>query len=350
MIVAFIALGFLLVLAGIAIFITNRIIRSNFKRAPYPPYAVADYFYDHYREQYPRKSISFRSGKNRLQGYVYGEKNDMGLIVFAHGLGSGHEYYMQEILSFVDRGWRVLAYDATGSGESEGKGTVGLVQSARDLHAALTYVESETAFTGLPICLVGHSWGGYAVTAGLFFEHRVTASVSLAPYCDPTDMMLHFASKNMGKWAKRLRIPVKINMLLTFGKHYNLTAIDGINKSCVPVLLIHGTQDEMIPIEEVSVMAQIHKITNPKVVYRVYDRNGQTGHNSIFYNASSVPYIQEVIASFKALEQKYSGKIPNEERSRFFDSVDRDIINKPNDELLDEIHEFLTQSISHTNQ
>ena len=47
----------------------------------------------------------------------------------------------------VDHGWRVLAYDATGSCESEGEGTVGLVQSALDLDAALTYVENNASLS-----------------------------------------------------------------------------------------------------------------------------------------------------------------------------------------------------------
>ncbi len=47
----------------------------------------------------------------------------------------------------------VFAYDNTGSGASTGDSCIGLVQSALDLDNALTYVEQNPVFDGLPICL-----------------------------------------------------------------------------------------------------------------------------------------------------------------------------------------------------
>ena len=135
--------GILILLFIIALIITHLIMRTNFGRGEYPTYPVADYFYEHYKDAYPRRNVSFASGKNRLQGYIYGENNTKGLLVFAHGINSGHESYMQEIVWMLKHGWRVFAYDATGSCTSEGWGTTGLIQSALDLHAALSYVESD---------------------------------------------------------------------------------------------------------------------------------------------------------------------------------------------------------------
>lgn len=41
------------------------------------------------------------SGENTLRGYIYGENNDKGLIVVSHGIGGGHEGYINEIVWFV---------------------------------------------------------------------------------------------------------------------------------------------------------------------------------------------------------------------------------------------------------
>ena len=71
-------------------------------------------------EEFPRRSVSFYSGKNKLQGYVYGEEKQKGLVVFSHGILSGHEDYLGAILELVKRGWTVFAFDNTGSAESEG--------------------------------------------------------------------------------------------------------------------------------------------------------------------------------------------------------------------------------------
>ena len=80
---------------------------------------------------------------------------------------------LPETMHFVDSGYSVLTYDATGTGASGGSGTRGLAQSALDLDAALTRAEQED----LPILLFGHSWGGYAAAAVLGGSHDVTASV-----------------------------------------------------------------------------------------------------------------------------------------------------------------------------
>lgn len=46
--------------------------RQHFGRGAYPDFANAAHFYDDYKDRYAREGVSFLSGKNRLQGYVYG--------------------------------------------------------------------------------------------------------------------------------------------------------------------------------------------------------------------------------------------------------------------------------------
>ena len=59
---------------------------------------------------------------------------------------------------------------------------MGMAQSAIDLDAALTYIESNDELNGLPVLLYGHSWGGYAAAAVLGSDHDIKASVSISGY------------------------------------------------------------------------------------------------------------------------------------------------------------------------
>ncbi|MBE0450583.1 MAG: alpha/beta fold hydrolase [Clostridia bacterium] len=122
---------------------------------------------------YPRQLVDFKSGDNLLKGYIYGSENSLGLVVVAHGLGGGADSYLPQIINFVDHGWRVFAYDATGSFDSEGKTTKGFPQALLDLDAALNYIDSIASFEALPVVLFGHSWGGYAVANVLHFDHEI---------------------------------------------------------------------------------------------------------------------------------------------------------------------------------
>lgn len=335
-----------LIILFIAAFVaTHLIMRSRFGRGEYPTYPVADYFYDHYKDTYPRRNVSFYSGKNRLQGYIFGEENTKGLLVFAHGINSGHESYIQEILWMVDHGWRVFAYDATGSCTSEGWGTTGLVQSALDLHAALTYIECDETLKGLPICLMGHSWGGYAVAAGLYFDHDVKACASIAGYSDPIQMMMSFAGATMGKATALLRPFAYLENCFLFGKHATLTAVDGINRAGIPVMLIHGTNDTLVRYDITGIVAHKNEITNPNVVIYPMGDSGQDGHTSIFHNENSVEEIARISARIADLKEKYGEDIPVEERRQVYADADLDTVNLPNDKMLDDIKDFFERVI-----
>ena len=119
--------------------------------------------YEDVAADYPRQTVTFSSGSAQLTGWLYPAEDAAALVVIAHGLGADAETYLPETMHFVDSGYSVLTYDATGTGASGGSGTRGLAQSALDLDAALTRAEQED----LPILLFGHSWGGYAAAAVL---------------------------------------------------------------------------------------------------------------------------------------------------------------------------------------
>ena len=151
-------------------------------------------------EQYSREEVSFLSGKNRLYGHLYGAGNPGGLVVISHGMGGGEESYLAEALYFVDQGYQALCYSNTGCWDSEGKTSIGLNQSVLDLDAALTWVEGESRFDGVPVFLYGHSWGGYAVAA----VRRMSRSMQHFnfPIANVNDVMVcqHFCWHNLKKF------------------------------------------------------------------------------------------------------------------------------------------------------
>ncbi len=312
---------------------------ANFGRGEYPDTRFTlDYYYEHYEADYPRTEVSFKSGDNTLRGFIYGEENDKALLVFAHGIGNVHEGYIKEILWFVDKGWRVFAYDATGSGCSEGDGTRGLPQSALDLNEALNFVENDERLSGLPVYLMGHSWGGYAVTAVLNFDHDIKGVASVAGYAEPVQMIYEFASGVVGDFRVLLYPSICLYNKLRFGKYAELSAVDGINKSDVPVLIFHGTADGMIGYNESAIMNHRDEITNPNAEYVTLE--GVT-HSGMFYTAEARAYNNgEFAKQRQELLDKYGGDIPEEELAALYENADRDLMNVPNEELLSRIENF----------
>lgn len=104
--------------------------------------------------------VIFRSGQNRLTGYLWNETRTRGLLVFAHGMGAGVEYYLPEIHHFAAQGYKVFAFEYSGYPGSSGH-FYGFPQAVIDLKNALDFIDDGS----LPVVLMGHSMGAYAVCA-----------------------------------------------------------------------------------------------------------------------------------------------------------------------------------------
>ena len=233
----------------------------------------------------------FYSGQNRLTGYMFGTENDLGLIVISHGLGGGAASYLEEINFFVANGWRVFAFDKTGSHNSEGRGTRGLPQSALDLNASLDYITSLEL--GLPIVLYGHSWGGFAVTAILNFDHNIKAVVSLAGFAEPMSMLHESARAMLGALGDIAYPFIWIYQQILFGEYANLSAIDGINNGNVPVKIIHGNTDDVISYDGTGIIAYQNEITNPNATFILKYHPNFSGHNNLTHDPSLLAEINE---------------------------------------------------------
>lgn len=321
--------------------ITSVNMDRNFGRGDPDPRMTYDNFYEYYKAGYPRIEVSFKSGGNTLKGFIYGAENDKALLVFAHGLGNCHENYMKNLIWFVDRGWRVFTYDATGSGQSEGKGTMGLPQSAIDLNEALNFAENDERLSGLPIYLMGHSWGGYAVTAVLNFDHDIKAVASVSGYAKPVEMIYERASSIVGNLRPLIFPSIWLYNKLRFGKNSGLSAVDGINKSNVPVLIFHGTNDNTVHYDESAIINHRDEITNPNAGFVTLEG---FSHSGIFNTEEAREYESgEFARQRRELFDKYDGNVPDEEFVKLYANADRELMNTPNEEFLEMIESFFLE-------
>ena len=74
--------------------------------------------------------------------------------------------------------------------------------SSSRFNHALNHIENSEELSNLDILLFGHSWGGYAVSHVLNYEHDITGVVSIAGVNNPND----FISNKACRYARRNRI------------------------------------------------------------------------------------------------------------------------------------------------
>ncbi|MCR4646543.1 MAG: alpha/beta hydrolase, partial [Oscillospiraceae bacterium] len=219
------------------------------------------------------------------------------------------------------------------------------VQSALDLDAALRFAEQDERFTGLPVCLLGHSWGGYAVCGVQNFDHDLTAACSISGYAYPLEMLQQGAEYSVGKPLSVVFRPFAwgYNKAM-FGSNSNLNAVDGINHSGIPVLVLHGEKDMTVPYKNISILSKQAQITNPNARFETIT-GPYADHNLFFSSDAANAYKVEFNKQGQALWEQYGGNVPDDVREAAYANADKPLINEVNEPLLEKIEQFYLDAI-----
>lgn len=296
---------------------------------------------------HPYSDASFELDGRTLKGHVYAPAQEArGLVVFRHGIRSQHQDYLALITALVDRGWKVFAYDAIGCGESDGDSIIGFAQAPRDVHAAVEYVRKSGIADSLPVLLVGHSWGAYGVASSLAFGDDIAGRIAMSGFDTPQGIIMEATGSLVGPFAVTQAPFVSLIGWLDFGDAANRSAVDGINSASVPVLVMHGTQDQVIGFDGASIMAARNRITNRAAQFIVKDEEARNGHNSYFYSKESNEYLAQKTGQLQKLNDEYTGKIPENVLDEFLAGVDKIQANTADPVLIDEMDAFLGECVS----
>lgn len=242
-----------------------------------------------------RTKYVFPSDKGQiLTGYMYSSgENQRGIVVMAHGFGGGgHNSYMDCANYFAHNGYYVFAYDATGNDESEGGGVGGVPQGVIDLDYAISFVEGEENFPNLPIVLFGHSWGGYSVCSVLTYHPEVKAVIECSGFNSSSDLFESEGKKMIGNGIYLMMPFVKMHERIKFGKYAVNTAMDGFAASDAAVLILHSSDDTVVPTNYgYDVFYEKYKDDPQFSFVRLEDK----GHNYVYHDTS---YVDEFNAEF----------------------------------------------------
>ncbi len=340
----------IVVISAVVIFVVvsfaliNHYMKQYFSRSEQKQYSEYMRWADY--EDFERETVTFPSGDETLTGYIYGMDNAAkGLVVISHGLGEDSEGYIGETKYFVDNGFMVFAYDNTGSGVSTGDSCIGLVQSVIDLDNALTYVEQNPVFRGLPICLYGHSWGGYATTAILNYDHDIIAVASLAGYNDSLEEMMYVGKSLLGSFVYVEKPFVWLTLRMTFGDRMNLTATSGINRAeHTAVMIIQGDQDDFVGFDGPCIYANRDKITRDDVQFVLLEGR-EHGNLMMDHSEERLAYMEQLNQEYNLILEEYANEVPDEIAKEWNDTIDKELTSQLDEELFEKILDFYMEAI-----
>jgi len=197
------------------------------------------------------------ANENLLHGwYVPGSGN--GTWLWFHGNGGNIGHRVTELALLHHRlGVNMLIFDYQGYGRSQGRPSEGATY--QDARAALAYLQQHHSYNKGPFVYYGHSLGT-AVAVDLAVEHPPAGLILVSPFTSVSDMA-------------RLAFPwLPVPWLMK--DRYN--TLDRIPKVHCPLLILHGAQDELVPVSHGEELFEA--AAEPKS-FQVLP---QAGHNDTF--------------------------------------------------------------------
>jgi len=199
------------------------------------------------------------------------------LVVFPHGGPLAQDYpgFDWWAQAMASRGYAVLQSEYRGSDgfgwahAAAGFGQWGLKMQT-DLSDGVRYLAGQGIIDPKRVCIVGASYGGYAALAGPTLDRGVyRCAVSVAGVSDPQRMLRWVAGRARGSDTLPVRFWTRF-MGVTDDDDPKLATISPLvhaGDADAPILLIHGTDDTVVPISQSEDMEDALKTAGKPVTF-----------------------------------------------------------------------------------
>lgn len=286
-------------------------------------------------QKYQTEEITFESRGFLLNGYFFKADSDR-LVILGHAKNGSLKDMLPEAYYFLKNGFSVMTFDFTGHSSSGGTSQFGLQQSVYDMENAIDYALNQ-GYTD--IYLYGIGIGGYAA-ACCSDDENVKGVAAISAFSSISDMTLEYSTKNLSVFGY-IEYPVMmLYQFITYGSDINNSAIDAINASSVPVVIVNGTADEEIDYNGSALINAESKIINPDALF-ISVENGL--HLSLMRSAEAVEAINQFNEKAYELYNEFSGEVPVSEIEEVYASVDKEVTGSLNDEFMRKIIDAFSQ-------
>ena len=204
----------------------------------------------HCMEDSPYEWVGIRSWDGtKLWGRYYHLTPGAPLMIVFHGYrGFSSRDCAGAFVIAAKMGLNVLAIDQRSHGQSEGNVITFGIRERKDCLCWIEYAKSRFG-DGLPILIYGVSMGAATVlmASELALPENVACIIADCPYTSPSDIIRKVAAE-MG-FPDALAYPILRLGARLFG-HFSLTessALEAVKLANVPILLIHGEDDHLVP-------------------------------------------------------------------------------------------------------
>ncbi len=185
-------------------------------------------------------------------------------VVLLHGWCANASTLLPAAKFLNQAGYSVLLMEARNHGRSDCDDHASLPRFAEDLDNAIDWLKAKTEVDCSRIAALGHSIGAAAVLLSASRRYDLAAVVSVAAFAHPEQLMQRwFALRYIPYWPIAWFINRTLEKII--GAAFSeIAPVKTIALVSCPVLLIHGRQDSVVPIDDarqIRVRANQHNTT-----------------------------------------------------------------------------------------
>ncbi len=222
---------------------------------------------------FSQQYLSGPKGKRLYSWLIPGEHN-LCTVILVHGWGSNAQMMLPLAQSFCQAGMNVLLFDARNHGKSDGDTFSSLPRFAEDLGCAIEWTKKRDP--SQKIVILGHSIGAASAMLAASQRTDIDLVIGLSGFAHPNLVMHRHLDR---PWLPKVLRPLIMDYIQwVIGYRFEeIAPMNRIRHIRCPVLLVHGTEDAVVPISDMHLIEQNALTEN---LVELVEIKGAT-HNSV---------------------------------------------------------------------
>jgi pimeloyl-ACP methyl ester carboxylesterase len=175
-------------------------------------------------------------------------------IILVHGWNRNVGRMLPYIEKLHPKGYNLLAFDSRNHGSSDTDGYSSMLKFAEDIMAAIDFTIHQPCADPDKIGVIGLSIGGAASIYAAAHDDRIKTVITVGAFAHPVDIMKPELKKRHIPYFPIVWLFLKF-VEFKIGASFNTIApVNNINNSTARILLIHGTEDATVPLQQAELL------------------------------------------------------------------------------------------------
>ncbi len=190
----------------------------------------------------------------KINSWRFAVDNPEGIVVVIHGMhGQDASSLLEFGKFFYDNNYETFCIDLRAHGKSEGEKIGFAYTETRDLNSLLDWIKIQPKYKDKEIILFGLSMGGATAINTAPFRNDIDKIISVSSFASYEKTFLDYMRKDEVPEYLVQAFKPSIRMLLSLKYNTSPTKnspVNNIKDISIPTLLIHGTNDQQISVNQ----------------------------------------------------------------------------------------------------